>query len=301
MAWLIRIAILLAGTAVVIWAWFLWNQAPHNMLWWIGGGLILPWLMLLPGMLAARLLNRRTSLTGIEFVRGWFGECLAAFQAACWTLPFASRKFSDLPTDGSSETPVVILVHGFVCNRGVWNRWLRQLSEQRIDYIAVNLEPLFGSIDAYVPLIQRAMVAAESRSSYKPIFICHSMGGLAVRRWLIEHPDAYDRIERIVTLGTPHFGTWLGWFTLAINGQQMRVGSRWIARLAKLEKERRGESAYDKFISWYSNLDNVVLPNSSSRLPGAENRPLRGYGHLALLHHPEVMKHCIVQIKSRAE
>ena len=68
-----------------------------------------------------------------------------------------------------------------------------------------------------------------------PMLVCHSMGGLAARAWLRDADPA--RVHRIVTIGTPHRGTWLARFGRTVNGRQMRMGGEW---LRKLEGERAG-------------------------------------------------------------
>jgi triacylglycerol esterase/lipase EstA (alpha/beta hydrolase family) len=42
-----------------------------------------------------------------------------------------------------------------------------------------------------------------------PVIVAHSMGGLATRAWLRAF-SADARVHRVITLGTPHGGTWLG-------------------------------------------------------------------------------------------
>ena len=56
----------------------------------------------------------------------------------------------------------VLLVHGFVCNRGMWNPWLAAPARaQGVPFVAVNLEPVFGSIDDYVAIIEAAVQRLE--------------------------------------------------------------------------------------------------------------------------------------------
>ena len=60
-----------------------------------------------------------------------------------------------IPMSSFAKEPAtshVVLVHGFVCNRGIWNDWFPQLDKQRIPYIAINLEPVFASIESYAKL-----------------------------------------------------------------------------------------------------------------------------------------------------
>jgi triacylglycerol esterase/lipase EstA (alpha/beta hydrolase family) len=189
-----------------------------------------------------------------------------------------------------NDKAVVILLHGFLSNRGLWNPWMRRLNESNVDFVCVNLEPLFGSINNYVALIEKAVRQAEQLSDVKPVVICHSMGGLALRKWLVSHRDARQRVQQIVTIGTPHSGTWMAKFLLSTNGREIWSGSQWLAELVAQEKELRPDDTYAGFVCWYSNCDNMVVPASSGKLSGADNRKIVGIGHLALIYHPRVMQ-----------
>ena len=62
--------------------------------------------------------------------------------------PFADSQ-APMPGPGGA----VVLVHGFVCNRGFWLPWLRALRDRGLAYATVNLEPVFGS--NYSVLVER--------------------------------------------------------------------------------------------------------------------------------------------------
>ena len=62
-----------------------------------------------------------------QLLRAWWGEVRSAPLVFCWRQPFFSRAHADLlPADATGRRGV-LLVHGFVCNRGLWNRWLQRL------------------------------------------------------------------------------------------------------------------------------------------------------------------------------
>jgi triacylglycerol lipase len=184
-----------------------------------------------------------------------------------------------------------------VCNRGLWLPWLSEMKRRGWTYSTVNLEPVFGSIDDYVPIIEDAVRRAQALTGRPPVIICHSMGGLAVRTWLASAPENSERIHRVATIGSPHHGTWLGRFSLSANGQQMRLKGDWLHALAEREYALRADP-YRKFVCWYSNADNIVFPASTAMLPGADNRHVPGTAHVALTFHPEVMTTSLAMLSS---
>ena len=221
----------------------------------------------------------------LELLRAWLAESVGAVRVFGWHVPWRWRRFPDhLPADAMGRRGLV-LVHGFVCNRGIWNPWWPRLRAAGVPCIALNLEPVFGPIEAYVPLIEAAVQRLQAATGQPPLLVAHSMGGLAVRAWLREH-DADARVHGVITIGTPHHGTWLGRFGLAANTRQMRWQSPWLAALAASEPAAR----YRRFTCFHGHCDNIVFPCSTATLPGADNRHVAGAAHLDLLRSDAVFR-----------
>jgi triacylglycerol lipase len=218
--------------------------------------------------------------TPTQLFRAWLHEVVTAPRVFCWRQPFCSRDIPDLlPTDAQGRRGVV-LVHGFVCNRGLWNPWLRRLREQGTPFVAVNLEPVFGSIDDTLPCIEAAVQRLEATTGLAPVVVAHSMGGLAVRAWWVADGRA-GRLHHVITLGTPHHGTWLARFAMTRNSRQMRRLSHWLQTLAAHEPEGHGQ----RFTCFYSHCDNIVFPPATATLPGADNRHVPAHAHVHLAAH----------------
>lgn len=219
-----------------------------------------------------------------EMVRAWWRESVQGVRVFGWRQPFAWARIPDRLQADPRATGFVF-VHGFVCNRGFWTPWLERAGERGHPYVAVNLEPVFGTIDGHAPIIEDAVRRVISATGRKPVLVCHSMGGLAARAWLRDHQGEH-RVAHVVTIGTPHGGTWLARFSHVPSGRQMRMGSEWLRNLATSTAQAAG-----CFTCWYANCDNVVFPPSTATLPGADNRLVRGAAHVDLAFHPEVMEH----------
>lgn len=205
-----------------------------------------------------------------------------------WRQPFQSQSIADnLPTATAQLPPRagVVLIHGFLCNRAFWNPYMRALKEQGTPFIAINLEPVFGSIDDYPALIEKAVQTLVKQTGQPVHLLCHSMGGLAARAWL-QRFNGYERAGKIITIGTPHHGTALSVGTLFANTQQMERFSVWQQQLEALETPAH----YARFICWYSHCDNVVVPASTATLQGADNRLITARGHVDMAFDPALMR-----------
>ena len=212
-----------------------------------------------------------------QLLGAWWSEVLTAPQVFCWRQPFRSHAEPDSVTPHSAGCRGAVLIHGFVCNRGFWNPWMARLRPVNVPFIAVNLEPVFGSIDNYVDIIEQAVAQLESSTGLAPVLVAHSMGGLAVRAWLsIEGNES--RVHRVITIGTPHHGPWLARFGHTVNGRQMRMASPWLGTLSQDESPER----FAKFTCVYSHCDNIVFPASTATLAGARNQHVPGAAHVHL-------------------
>jgi predicted alpha/beta hydrolase family esterase len=217
-----------------------------------------------------------------QLLVAWCGEVTSAPLVFCWRQPFRCTRWPDhLPADARGRRGV-LLVHGFVCNRGLWNPWMARLTAASVPFVAVNLEPVFGSIDDYAATIEDGVRRLEAATGLPPVAVAHSMGGLALRRWWAEHGDD-DRLHHAITIGTPHQGTWLARFALSRNTQQMKRLSHWLQAL----QQREGPSRAARFTCFYSHCDNIVFPPSTATLPGADNRHLPGIAHVHMADAPE--------------
>ena len=280
---------LLASAAWLAWAW------PRSLALALGGWAIaastsLAWLGL--QFVLMRRINRRDATPAAgrwALLRAWWLEALTCTWVFGWLQPFAHRQQPDwLPPTPTGQRGVV-LVHGFLCNRGVWLPWLPELRARGHAYVALTLEPAFGSVDDYVAAIDTAMRQVQAATGLPPVLVGHSMGGLAARAWLrtLAQPPA-QRVYRILTLGTPHHGTWPARFSHTTNGMQMRLDSPWLQALAASE----GAAQRALFSCWYSDCDNIVYPTRSATLDGADNHLLHGLGHVHMLYAPQVRAAC---------
>ncbi|MCU0926531.1 MAG: permease [Hydrogenophaga sp.] len=285
--------------ASIVWALWVWPSSPTAAL----TGVVL--LVLgYAGVLALEfvlmaVVNRQDPTPAASagaLLRAWWQEALIAPQVFSWRQPFRWRRLPDDEVPAAPGQQSVVLVHGFVCNRGLWLPWMAALKQLGVPYATVNMEPVFGSIDEYAGQIDEAVRRAHALTGRPPWLVCHSMGGLAARAWLAAAPGAGARVSGVVTIGTPHRGTWLARFSHLTNGQQMRIGGDWLKALEAREALLQGPQP--PFICWYSNADNIVFPASTATLPGADNRHLPGVPHVAMAFHPKVMGESLAMLAS---
>ncbi|MBS4048671.1 MAG: alpha/beta hydrolase [Alphaproteobacteria bacterium] len=246
----------------------------------------LPGLVMAVGTLvAAAVVKRRQpadSATTLEWGGAFFREWLAYLVVFVWRQPFRWRAHPDPVV--TVPTPTVVLVHGYVCNRGFWHPWMRALKQRGWTWRAISLEPVLGDIDEMVDRLDPVLQQAFSAGAPVAI-VAHSMGGLVTRAWLARQPRWPDGLSACVTIGSPHRGTWVARLAGSVAGRQMREDSPWIAALSSSEPADR----FGRFLCWRSLTDHVVYPPDNASLPGATNRVVRCAGHVDLAFQPAVM------------
>ena len=237
-------------------------------------------------------------LGAIGAARLFFGELRATLWTSSWGM--LRPRLHAAGAIAAGQGLPVLLVHGYVCNRGYWTKLSRQLAQAGIVHDAVDLEPIDADIDAFVPLVDAAIARLCARAgSERVIIVAHSMGGLVARAWLRRHGQA--RVARIITLGTPHHGTRLANLAAGTNARQMSriddAPSSWLAQLAASETP----ATRALITSIYSHHDNIVAPQASAHLPGARHIVFGGIGHVALASDARVLSRLLAEITIKSE
>jgi pimeloyl-ACP methyl ester carboxylesterase len=238
-------------------------------------------------LLAARA--NRTDPVGfavppLRIAYGFIEEAWHAMLGALVRLPWLVAAPLAVPHAPRAKRWPLLMIHGFVCNRGFWVPAAQQLIAQGYTVDAITLEPAFGSIDDYPVLIADAIAALKVKSgAERVVLVCHSMGGLAARAYLRDYGTAH--VAHVITVGTPHHGTALAKFALSQNAAQMRCNGPWLRALEATEPA----DAFAQFTTLYSRIDNIVAPARTAVLPGAKEVELNDVGHVALGYAPRAL------------
>ncbi len=212
------------------------------------------------------------------------GECQASVQFFLLRQPWAFDPPSLQQANSKPARIPVLLVHGFVCNHRVWDVMAPALVRRGHTVLAVNLEPLFTSIDDYAEQLEQAVQTLRQQTGQQQIaLIGHSMGGLVIRAWMRRYGS--QLVARAITLGTPHAGTQLRSMVSTPNGLQMVWHSIWLKDLAASETDAIRHTLRLAL----SAQDNVVYPQRAQTLAGVTPKVFEGLGHVQLCKAPEVL------------
>jgi len=201
--------------------------------------------------------------------------------AYCWLMPDPAPRRADLP---------ILLVHGVLCNAGVWHRFARWLRARGVGPVyAISYGPPLASIDWFAQQVAHKVDAIlAATGARRVVVVAHSMGGLVMRAYLRDQGGA--KIARLVTIGTPHEGSMHAWMAMGACLAQLRPGNAWLAALGPPPADA------PPIVSLWSWHDSMVAPQTSSRIAFGENVELAGVAHNALLRDPAVFERLLTEI-----
>jgi len=239
------------------------------------------------------LLRSRGSVP-ILILKGFLWSLYSHLLVLVTTATALHRDYYTLPPGPADKTPI-IFVHGLYHNHTAWYLYLRWFRRWGWSHVrAINLRGKFRSIHELARILADEVekVLAESQSDHVDL-VGQSMGGLVIRSYLTEN-SARAKIRRVVTLGSPHAGSKLAVLGLGQAAKEMIPGS------AFLESLNQGVQIPEsgRFYAIYTIVDNMVLPNESTKLPwdGVKNLETRIVNHVGLVfckHTARLVKDCL--------
>jgi triacylglycerol lipase len=121
---------------------------------------------------------------------------------------------------------IVVLVHGIFRQSKVFAKMKQQLEEDGYRVYAPDLYHRWGALS----LSDLAKQLAEFVETHIPAeshfdLVGLSMGGI-VSRYYLQRLGGAARVQRFISIASPHFGTWLAYTFPRRTGLEMRPGSR---------------------------------------------------------------------------
>jgi triacylglycerol lipase len=218
------------------------------------------------------------------------GREALAWTAAGLLFPFGLRRsIKRTPRLASQQT--IVLIHGYMGNSSNFLPLIGYLRAKNItakvlsfNYRSANgIEKSARDLKEFLRLHVRGGTID---------LVCHSLGGLVARVYLQDLGGA-RRVNRCITLGTPHKGTYSAyWFTSKV-GHELRPYSEILKRIERSENK----AAKVRFTSIVAGSDNIVLPRVFAA--NQETVHVSNLGHIGLLFSPTVFKAIAKRLTTR--
>ncbi|MEB3211829.1 MAG: triacylglycerol lipase [Leptolyngbyaceae bacterium] len=168
----------------------------------------------------------------------------------------------------------VVLVHGLDDTPAKMAVMQRFLEAEGWTARAIALSPSNGEV-GLENLAEQLSVFIDDHFEAQPVdLIGFSMGGI-VSRYYVQRLGGIRRVQRLITLASPHSGTWIGYLRQNRGASQMRRSSAFlqdlnqdVAMLADLQ-----------FTSVWTPFDLMIVPAESSQLPIGDEITIPVWAH----------------------
>ena len=205
-------------------------------------------------------------------------ELLAwAAQGALW--PLASRVLR--PPRSPAAARVTFLLHGYFAPPSVLLPLRRSLAGKVEGEVVIF--GYGGPMDVAHQARRFGRFIERASPTGRIDLVGHSFGGLVARYWAQELGGA-RRVDRLVTLATPHHGTSSAHLLPA--ARELRPGSPLLRRLEGSASTLHGV----RLTTVAAGGDLMVLPPHRALLAGSDTHQLEDVGHNGLLFSPRVFR-----------
>lgn len=169
------------------------------------------------------------------------------------------------------NTIPLLLVHGIYETGRRFNRLRAFLQANGFTTLeTMDIHPCNGSIsfeEMGTQVKQAALTLKQSTQVEKIDIVAFSMGALA-SRYFIQRQGGKEIVRRFISLAGPHRGTYTAYLHPGAGCRQMQPNSNMLQDLLSDTDPWEETDVY----SFWTPLDLMIIPASSSQLPGADNR-----------------------------
>lgn len=170
----------------------------------------------------------------------------------------------------------VVLIHGIDDTSAIFERVTPALENLGWSVHGIDLVPNNGDVGLDRLAQQVAHYIDQTFAPDQAIdLVGYSMGGI-VSRYYIQRLGGLRRVQRLVTLASPHYGTWSALLRPNLGASQMRVNSEFLNDLNRdvWQLERLN------FTSIWTPFDSMIVPANSSEMSVGKNRQIWVGGHV---------------------
>ncbi|MBE9008044.1 triacylglycerol lipase [Fortiea sp. LEGE XX443] len=157
----------------------------------------------------------------------------------------------------------VLLVHGIGDTEAVFRKMRNYLQDKGWSVYALNLVPNNGNVGLDVLAQQVAdYIAATFELEQTLDIVGFSMGGI-VSRYYVQRLGGIDLVQRLITISSPHHGTYVAYGSWRPGCEQMRTHSNFL-------KDLNSDAVTLKdlnFTSIWTPYDLMIVPANSSQMP----------------------------------
>jgi pimeloyl-ACP methyl ester carboxylesterase len=243
---------------------------------------------------AARALLTPAGIVGAAIEVAWVSTHVALYPFGLFGQPdgYQGHGYSieELPPvqrglvigDVEAAGTPILLVHGMIDNRSIFTLLRRGLVRRGFGrVVSINYSPRTTDVGVAAAHLAEEVEALVAETGYERIHVVgHSLGGL-IARYYVTRLGGDARVHTLVTLGTPHGGTFNAYALPSHLCSQLRPDSSLMRELTAAVPGCR-----TRFVAYWSDLDQMVFPQRNARLVHPDlmirNVEIHAVGHMSL-------------------
>jgi len=239
---------------------------------------------------AARWIGRNTAKAGMAVGNAAAGAYrkvdpdvarhLAQFPLLGYSLLVSKRE--EIAPGAPDGYPPIIFVHGLAGNRGnfLLMEWYLKLLGRKRSY-KIHFDAGLGIMDMAKSLATFISDVKNATGEPRVEIVAHSLGGIIARLAIGEYDLAHS-VKTLITLGTPHRGTYSARYANTGITRDLRPDSDLMKHLAA-----RPLASCVRSVNFWSRSDLLVIPAESAIMEGAEHVDVTPFTHLSYLISPK--------------
>ena len=186
----------------------------------------------------------------------------------------------------------IVLVHGFISTGKIFFYIKKKLEAAGHKCFAPTLKPIdakYGIEDLAIKL--NAYIENNSEIDFNFALVGFSMGGI-ICRYYLQELDGRKRVDKLFTISSPHYGSYMSYLYPGKGIKQLRPKSRFISELEEKEYLLKGLKIY----SYRTPFDLMIIPNKSSVWNIAANKRFFSIIHSSMLINSKLVKEIILNL-----
>lgn len=177
----------------------------------------------------------------------------------------------------SHAKKTIILIHGFMSTPVHWFIFKKRLERlltgrEKVQIITFGYNSLTGSLDKWAEDLEKKIRLLDTD---EVVLAGHSLGGL-ISLWAASNiaKSAGTIPVKVVTFGTPFYGTKMAKFSISGNGKKLQPG---MPLIVKTEEILKGGDV--DLTGHWSLLDRIIIPHSSAAPQTGKGVEIKGISH----------------------
>jgi triacylglycerol lipase len=180
-----------------------------------------------------------------------------------------------MPMLNQTRRNPVLLIHGIDDTCAIFWRLAPALENLGWSVHQIDLTPSNGDVGLDQLAAQVADYVEKTFAPDQAIdLVGFSMGGI-ISRYYVQRLGGLQRVQRFITISSPHNGTWIALLRPNLGASQMRVNSEFLDALNRDAHQLERIN----FTSIWTPFDSMIVPANSSEMPVGKNCQIWVGGH----------------------